>query len=258
VVKVQSQDFNHLTNDLYTEIRRGNYPKWDLHVKVLSPEQLHKLDYNGLDATKVWLDVPDMKVGTMTLNRIPENFFLETEQSAFAPSNLIPGIEPSEDRLLQGRLFAYADTQLHRLSANLFQLPVNKPLVTVNNHNQNGLSNNAIKANGDVNYEPSRQLDLSEDAQFKALQTPLSGTVLQKAISNPRDYYQAGVFYRSMSAQDKSDLIVNLAGDLNKVIDKDIKETMVSFFYRADKDYGTRLAKATNIDLNSVKNKAMM
>ena len=258
VVKVQSQDFNHLTNDLYTEIRRGNYPKWDLHVKVLSPEQLRKLDYNGLDATKVWLDVPDIKVGTMTLNRIPENFFLETEQSAFAPSNLIPGIEPSEDRLLQGRLFAYADTQLHRLSANLFQLPVNKPLATVNNHNQNGLSNNGIKANGDVNYEPSRQLDLSEDAQFKALQTPLSGTVIQKAIINPRDYYQAGVFYRSMSAQDKSDLIVNLAGDLNKVIDKEIKETMISFFYRADKDYGTRLAKATNTDLNSVKNKAMM
>ncbi|MCV5664816.1 catalase, partial [Escherichia coli] len=81
----------------------------------------------------------DRKVGTMTLNRLPENFFLETEQSAFAPSNLIPGIEPSEDRLLQGRLFAYADTQLYRLGANLFQLPVNRPLTSVNNHNQNGL-----------------------------------------------------------------------------------------------------------------------
>ena len=258
VAKVQSQDFNHLTNDLYTEISRGNYPKWDLYVKVLSPEELSKLDYNGLDATKVWLNVPDKKVGTMTLNRIPENFFLDTEQSAFAPSNLIPGIEPSEDRLLQGRLFAYADTQLYRLGANLFQLPVNRPLVTVNNHNQNGLSNNAKQANGDVNYEPSRQLDLSEDTQFKAAQTPLSGTVIQKAISNPRDYYQAGVLYRSMSYQDQSDLIANLAGDLNQVLDKDVKETMVSFFYRADKDYGTRLAKATHTDLASVKSKAMM
>jgi len=258
VAKKQSQDFNHLTNDLYTEISRGNYPKWDLYVKVLSPQELSKLDYNGLDATKVWLNIADKKVGTMTLNRIPENFFLETEQSAFAPSNLIPGIEPSEDRLLQGRLFAYSDTQLYRLGANLFQLPVNRPLAQVNNHNQNGVSNNAPKANGDVNYEPSHQLDLAEDTQFKAVETKLTGTVIQKAISNPRDFYQAGVLYRSMSYQDQSDLIDNLAGDLNQVLDKDTKETMVSFFYRADKDYGTRLVKATHTDLASVKSKAMM
>ncbi|MDW2239126.1 catalase, partial [Vibrio sp. 1565-1] len=158
VTEMQGKDFNHLTNDLYAEIGRGNYPKWDLYVKVLSPEALSKLDYNGLDATKVWLNVPDRKVGTMTLNRLPENFFLDTEQSAFAPSNLIPGIEPSEDRLLQGRVFAYADTQLYRLGANLFQLPVNRPLTSVSNHNQNGLSNNAQLSNGDVNYEPSRKL----------------------------------------------------------------------------------------------------
>ena len=140
-------------------------------MKVLSPEALRKLDYNGLDATKVWLNVPDQKVGTMTLNRLPENFFLDTEQSAFSPSNLIPGIEPSEDRLLQGRLFAYSDTQLYRLGANLFQLPVNRPLTPVSNHNQNGFSNNASLTNGDVNYEPSRKLELAEDVQFKAVET---------------------------------------------------------------------------------------
>ncbi|WP_050913970.1 catalase [Vibrio harveyi] len=258
VTAMQGKDFNHLTNDLYEEIGRGNYPKWDLHVKVLSPEALSKLDYNGLDATKVWLNVPDKKVGTMTLNRLPESFFLDTEQSAFAPSNLIPGIEPSEDRLLQGRLFAYADTQLYRLGANLFQLPVNRPLAPVNNHNQNGVSNNAQAANGDVNYEPSRQLELAEDTQFKAVETKLAGTVQQKAISNPRNFYQAGVLYRSMNEQDKKDLIANLAGDLNKVMDKDVKATMVSYFYRADKEYGTRLAKATDTNLSQVKNKAMM
>lgn len=197
-------------------------------------------------------------MGTMTLNRLPENFFLETEQSAFAPSNLIPGIEPSEDRLLQGRLFAYADTQLYRLGANLFQLPVNRPLTSVSNHNQNGLSNNAQLSNGDVNYEPSRKLNLAEDNQFKAVETKLVGTVQQKAISKPRDFYQAGVLYRSMNEQDRSDLIANLAGDLNKVMDKDIKATMVSYFYRADKEYGSRLAEATDTNLSQVKNKAMM
>ncbi|MCG9647625.1 catalase [Vibrio brasiliensis] len=258
VTAMQGKDFNHLTNDLYKEIGRGNFPKWDLYVKVLSPESLSKLDYNGLDATKVWLNVPDQKVGTMTLNRLPENFFLDTEQSAFAPSNLIPGIEPSEDRLLQGRLFAYADTQLYRLGVNLFQLPVNRPLAPVNNHNQNGLSNNAKQTNGDVNYQPSRQLALAEDTQFKAVETKLVGSVQQKAISKPRNFYQAGVLYRSMNEQDQSDLIANLAGDLNKVMDKEVKETMVSYFYRADKEYGSRLAEATDTNLTQVKNKAMM
>lgn len=84
------------------------------------------------------------------------------------------------------------------------------------------------------------------------------GTVQQKAISNPRNFYQAGVLFRSMNEQDQSDLIANLAGDLNKVMDKDVKETMVSYFYRADKEYGTRLAEATDTNLKQVKNKAMM
>lgn len=104
---------------------------------------------------------------------------METEQSAFAPSNLIPGIEPSEDRLLQGRLFAYADTQLYRLGANLFQLPINRPLVEVNSHNQEGASNSAQTAS-DINYQPSRKLELKEDPQFKAVQTQLVGSVQQK------------------------------------------------------------------------------
>lgn len=255
VAKVQGADFNHLTNDLYSEIGKGNHPKWDLYVKVLSPKQLSKLDYNGLDATKVWLNVVDKKVGTMTLNRVPDNFFLETEQSAFAPSNLIPGIEPSEDRLLQGRVFAYADTQLYRVGANLFQLPINRPQVAVNNHNQAGASNNATTSQ-DVNYEPSRRLELAQDENYKAVETKLTGTVQQKGINKQRDFYQAGVLYRSLSEQDKSDLIANLAGDLNKVVDQDVKATMVSYFYKADKDYGTRLAKATNLSLTSVVSKA--
>jgi catalase len=141
---------------------------------------------------------------------------------------------------------------------NLFQLPVNRPLAPVNNHNQNGLSNNAKQTNGDVNYQPSRQLALAEDTQFKAVETKLVGSVQQKAISKPRNFYQAGVLYRSMNEQDQSDLIANLAGDLNKVMDKEVKETMVSYFYRADKEYGSRLAEATDTNLTQVKNKAMM
>jgi len=99
---------------MYAAIAKGDYPKWDLYIKVLKPSQLANFDYNPLDATKMWLDVKETKVGTMTLNRMPDNFFQETEQSAFSPANIVPGIEPSEDRLLQGRVFSYADTQLYR------------------------------------------------------------------------------------------------------------------------------------------------
>ncbi|WP_114241958.1 catalase, partial [Acinetobacter baumannii] len=104
---------------------------------------LDKFDFNPLDATKIWPNelVPEFKVGTLTLNRMPKNFFQETEQSAFAPGNLIPGIEPSEDRLLQGRVFSYSDTQLYRLGANYQQIPVNRPRVAVNNNNQEGFMN---------------------------------------------------------------------------------------------------------------------
>ncbi|EXU39410.1 catalase family protein [Acinetobacter baumannii 24845_5] len=107
--EVQGRDWSHLTNDMYKNIYAGNYPKWDLYIQVLDPKDLDKFDFNPLDATKIWPNelVPEFKVGTLTLNRMPKNFFQETEQSAFAPGNLIPGIEPSEDRLLQGRGFFF-------------------------------------------------------------------------------------------------------------------------------------------------------
>jgi len=100
--KVQAKDFNHASRDLVQAIERGEFPKWDLYVQVLKPEEFARFDFNPLDATKVWTGVPETKIGTMTLNRNPANVFQETEQSVFAPANLVPGIEPSEDRLLQG------------------------------------------------------------------------------------------------------------------------------------------------------------
>ena len=133
----------------------------------MSPKDLDKFDFNPLDATKIWPTnlVAERKVGTMTLNRMPTNFFQETEQSAFAPSNIIPGIEPSEDRLLQGRLFSYADTQRHRLGVNHISLPINRPKVDVNNGNQEGFSNIG-NTRSDVNYEPSRQRTYAVNEKF--------------------------------------------------------------------------------------------
>ncbi len=248
---IAKSDFNHMTADLYQSINAGNFPKWDLYVKVLTPKQLANLDYNGLDATKMWLDVEDKKLGTMTLNRVPDNFFQATEQSAFAPSNTITGIEPSEDRLLQGRVFSYADTQLYRLGANHSQLPINAPKNQTLNYNQNGAANYGNTAS-DINYQPSRHVLAEEHRSSRAVMTPVSGTVQQIGIQNERNYYQAGVFWNQLDEQGKQDLITNFSGDLGKVQSDEIKHIILSFMMKADQDYGTRLTKAVDGDLKRV------
>lgn len=252
----QGKDFNHLTNDLYNNIYAGNFPKWDLYIQVLDPKDLGKFDFDPLDPTKIWPTelVPETKVGTLTLNRMPKNFFNETEQSAFAPGNLVPGIEPSEDRLLQGRIFSYSDTQMYRLGVNHQQIPVNRPVIDVNNNNQEG-SMNVSERNSDVNYEPSRKEPKAATAKARALQTPLSGYVQQIGVKE-QNFKQAGDLYRSYTTKEKDDLIMNLAADLGSVKDSETKHIMLSYFYKADADYGMRMTKAVNGDISIVKAKA--
>jgi catalase len=248
---VQGKSFNHATEDLIDAINKGNYPKWELYVQLLKPAQLDAFDFNPLDATKVWPGVPEVKVGTMTLNRNPANVFQETEQSAFAPGNLVPGIEPSEDRLLQGRVFSYNDTQLYRVGTNVFQLPINAPKAVVNNNNQDGDANSGLR-NGKVNYEPSRLAPKPQDASLRYSALPLSGSTQQARIAKTLNFRQAGDFYRSLPKQEQANLVSNLAGDLGQVKDDAAKYTMLSFFYKADSQYGTALAKAVNADASRV------
>ena len=252
----QGKDFNHLTNDLYANINKGNFPKWDLYVQVMDPQDFAKFDFDPLDPTKIWPTelVPETKAGTMILNRMPKNFFQETEQSAFAPGNLVPGIEPSEDRLLQGRIFSYSDTQMYRLGANHQQIPVNRAKVDVNNNNQDGYMNMGMR-DSDVNYEPSRKVPKPATENARAVQTPLNGTV-QQIGTKEQNFKQAGELYRSYTAKEKDDLIMNLAADLGNVKDAETKHIMLSYFYKADADYGMRMTKAVKGDIATVKAKA--
>jgi catalase len=248
-------DWNLMSNDLYNAIKAHDNPQWDLYAQVISPKDLDKLnlDFDPLDDTKVWpASIAERKVGTMTLNRIPDNYFESTEESAFAPSRLVPGIEPSEDRMLQGRLFAYADTQMYRLGANYNELPINRPLAAVSNNNQDG-SMNIGDRKGEVNYEPSGINELSQPAKYKYVQTPLTGTTQQTAIHKTLNFRQAGEFYRSLPEMGKQELISNLSSDLNKVTNDSNKYAMITYFYKADADYGTRLASATHADVSRVK-----
>lgn len=248
---IQGKDFNHMSRDLIAAIDAGRYPKWDLYVQVLKPEQLDRFPFDPLDATKVWTGVPETKIGTMTLNKNPDNVFQETEQAAFAPSNLVPGIEPSEDRLLQGRLFAYADTQLHRVGTNALQLPVNRPRVPVDNVNQDGAMNGG-NTRGDANYEPSRQASLAANPAFSASRLPLAGATQQARIAKTLDFEQAGEFYRSLTASERANLASNLATDLKQVKNDDVKYTMLSYFQKADAEYGRQVTAALGADQRRV------
>jgi len=193
-----------------------------------------------------------VKIGKLTLNRVPDNFFQFTEQSAFAPGLVVPGIEPSEDKMLQGRLFSYPDTQRYRVGPNYLMLPVNAPKSGVSNVNQDGFMNFS-ETKGDVNYEPSVTSGGRRDtADAEYSKAALSGTVVQQPIEKQQNFKQAGDLYKSFTDAEKTNLIKNLAGDLNKVKNAEVKKKMVAHFYAADADYGTRLAKAVGVQLSDV------
>ncbi|PAU66079.1 catalase [Pseudomonas sp. PIC25] len=250
VAQVQSQDYSHMTRDLIAAIDKGDFPKWDLYIQILKPEDLPTFDFDPLDATKIWPNVPERKIGQMVLNKNPDNVFQETEQVAMAPANLVPGIEPSEDRLLQGRVFSYADTQMYRLGANGLQLPVNRPKVEVNNGNQDGAMNSGHSTSG-VNYQPSRLMPREETAHARYSRLPLTGTTQQAKIQREQNFKQAGELYRSYSQKDRQDLIASLGGALADV-DDESKHIMLSFFYKADAEYGAGLTKVAKGDLKRV------
>jgi len=253
--KVQGEDFSHATHDLYKNISAGNFPSWDLYVQTIDPADLDKFDFNPLDATKVWPETVAklQKVGRMTLNKVPDNFFETTEQSAFSPGNLVPGVEASEDRLLQGRLFSYFDTERHRIGPNFQQLAVNRPQAMAANYNQGGaMSMRGTKS--DVNYQPSTrdQVTYVDTPADKYSTHKISGVTLQRAIAKQNNFGQAGATYLAMKEQDRANLISNLSGDLKQVTSRKIQVQMISHFYRANTEYGTRLAQAVGVPLNEV------
>ena len=253
--KLQGMTSSHLTTDLYNAIDEGKFPSWELRVQLLKPEDLDNFDFNPLDATKIWTDIPFRTIGKMTLNKVPANFFQSTESVAMAPTNFVSGLEPSEDRLLQGRLFSYFDTQLYRLgSPNFKDLPVNRPrgIEVVNNHVDGVMSTR--DQSDTTNYAPSRtnpQFKQADRARFA--QMPISGTIQQQPISKTLNFQQAGELYRTFSPADRMNLVENLAADLGQVRDVRTRCTMNAHFYRADKDYGTALAKAVRCRIGLVK-----
>ena len=257
--KTQGMDFNHLTSDLYANIEKGNFPIWDLYIQTMKPEQLDSFDFNPLDDTKIWPEnlVPSRKVGELVLNEVPANFFQWTEQSAFAPSNLIPGIEPSEDRMLQGRLFSYADTQRYRLGINVMELEPNRPRAATHPTSlQDGAGRSSPKSQH-TNYFPSNYTEdagyTTTDASYKLCQTELKGTTQQIPIQKTQNFKQAGDQYRAFDKRSQDALVEALGGDIAQVKSDKIRNTMVSYFYKADPNYGARVGSIARANMAEVK-----
>jgi len=209
-----------------------------------------KQDFDPLDPTKTWPEdkFSLMPVGKMVLNRNPENFFAEVEQAAFCPASIVPGVEFSADKLLQGRTFSYADTQRHRLGANYLQLTVNRPIVPVDN-NQRDAAMQIGQFSGPVNYEPNSvgggmPREAPEEGTPRAYR--LEGEVTRRKISITNDFAQAGERYRSLSKMDQEHLLDNLIADLMH-IDKAIRQRVVENLTKAEPELGHSAAKGLKL-----------
>lgn len=238
--------------DLYKAIESGNAPSWSLKVQIMPFEDAADYRFNPFDLTKVWphKDFPLQRVGRLVLDRNPDNVFAEVEQAAFSPNNFVPGIGPSPDKMLQGRLFAYADAHRYRLGVNHTQLAVNAPkATTADNYGRDGFMASNAQGRTAKNYEPNSYGGPTETG--RPLSAPLAvagwtGTHEAPLHTKDDDFFQAGELYRLMSAEERSRLIANIAGGLAQVSRDDVVEKNLAHFHAADPEYGRRVAEAVH------------
>lgn len=247
--RIAGEDADYMTRDLYNHIAGGQTAAWRVCAQIMPLNQADNYRWNVFDVTKVWshADYPLIQFGRLVLDRNPENYFQEVEQAAFAPSNLVPGIEPSPDKMLQGRLFAYADAHRYRLGANYHQIPVNCPFARgVHNYQRDGAMRVDGNGGASVNYEPNSFGGPVEDASAAIATFPLSGDVGRTATGGD-DFAQAGMLWRLMSESERANLVGNLAQALGPV-PRQIQLRQLAHFSRADSAYGSAVAAALGIE----------
>ncbi len=231
--------------DLFGAIERGDYPKWKMFVQIMAEQDADKHWYNPFDLTKVWPhgDYPLIEVGVMELNRNADNYFQEIELAAFSPSNVLPGISWSPDKMLQARIFSYADAHRYRLGTHYEALPVNRPRCPVNNYHKDGPMRFFDPAtNPDAYYEPNSFNGPLEDERFAEPPLKISGDA---ARYNQRDgnddYRQVGDLFRLMAPDAQARLMDNIAEAMRGVPVKIVKR-QIAHFHKADPEYGIGVA----------------
>ncbi len=237
--QVVAQNRESAQQDLLASIDAGNFPKWRFAIQVMPEAEAASYRFNPFDITKVWSqkDYPLIDVGTIELNRNAANYFSDVEQAAFTPANVVPGIGFSPDRLLQGRLFSYGDTQRYRLGVNHHQIPVNAPRCPVHHSfHRDGAMRTDGNLGGSVNYEPNRFGDFAQDSN--ASEPPLAaGTVDRYDHRADDDYYtQAGMLFALFDEAQRQRLFGNIARHINGV-PHEIVVRQIEHFRRADPAY---------------------
>jgi len=248
--RIAGADADYHQRDLMRAIGRAEYPSWTLKMQIMPAAEAAKYRFNPFDVTKVWphRDYPLTTVGRIVLNRNPENYFAEVEQAAFNPAHFVPGIGPSPDKMLQGRLFSCGDTHRYRLGTNHMRLPVNRPhAAEARNYSRDGAMRSDGNHGREKNYAPNSFDGTQQTGE--PLWAPIevagfTGNHPPEYHRDDNDFVQAGDLYRLMSEAEKQTLIENIAGSLSQVSREDIIERSVAHFRRADPEFGGRLAEA--------------
>jgi len=222
------------TVDLYNSIKTGNFPSWNLLVQIMDPADADELDFDPLDATKIWPQTlyPYHKVGVLTLNTTVSNYFTDTEQIAFSPSAVVPGIAYSDDKLLQARLFANPDAQRYRLGSNYRLLPINAPRCPFHNNNFDGVMN-FVHRTKEVNYYPSHTNDEHAAPAFAIPEDPLHGTPIREVIPKEDNYKQPRERFLSFDSDRQQRFIDRLVASLQPV-DSTVRDIVIEEWSKVD------------------------
>jgi len=253
--EVISNDRESSQRDLYEAIEKGDFPKWKMYIQVMTEEQARELPYNPFDLTKVWYkkDFPLIPVGEFELNKNADNYFAEVEQAAFAPSNIIPGISFSPDKMLQARIFAYADAQRYRLGVNHYMLPVNAPKCPFRSFHRDGAMRFDGNLGSTLSYEPNSYGEWEHNLDYKEPELRIDGNAgIHDFREDDNNYFeQPGKLFRLMTAEEQQRLFENTANDMASV-EEFIKRRHILHCYLADPAYGEGVAKAMGLSLEGM------
>ncbi len=250
--KIAGKDPDFHRRDLWDAIDIGDYPEFELFVQMVDEEDEFKFNFDILDATKHWPEeiIPPMKIGKLVLNRNPDNFFAETEQVAFHPGNVVPGIDFSNDPLLQARLFSYIDTQLIRLGGpNFHEIPINRPLAEIHNNQRDGYHRMTINR-GKVSYFPNTIAHgfpspaLREEGGYVHYAEKVDGRKIRERSESFKDFFsQARLFWNSMSEPEKRHIVKAFKFEVGKVNEKEIRQKVVDMFASVDRGLAKQIAE---------------
>ncbi|HEY8990919.1 MAG TPA: catalase [Luteolibacter sp.] len=248
--QIVAKDRESSHRDLYEAIERGEFPQWDVKIQIMAEEDAEKCAFNPFDLTKVWphADYPLIDVGVLELNRNPENYFQEIEQAAFSPSNIVPRIGFSPDKMLQARVFSYADAHRYRVGTWYEALPVNRPKSPANTYHLGGAMNFAKPSSRDAYYDPNTFGGPVHDARFAEPPLKISGDADRwNHRAGNDDYTQPGNLFRLMSDAQKLQLFQNLAEAMREV-PREIVERQLAHFDKADPAYGAGVRAALGFE----------